>query len=190
MSELSPNVQKLLAKNKVFTSTFQPVPSIADYGEMLAANPDMPRICIITCCDGRVIPEWIFGLATGEAIVMRTAGGSIEPALAGMLAIDSLAPLTDVIIMRHIDCGTAYWTDEGVRKALRERSDRNGMVGRRGESADSMGFCESSGNSGDEELLKKDVEWLRASPIVRQQTKARIVGMIYVTETGEAKVVC
>lgn len=190
MSILSPVVQNLLNKNRAFTETFRPLPTIAEYAAILAERPDTPRICIIACCDPRVIPESIFGLATGEAIVMRTAGGSVEPALAGMLAIDTLAPLTDVIVMRHTDCGTGKWKDEDVRKALRERAGEMKGVGRRGESVNDMEFGESMGDAGDERLLREDVDWLKASPLVREQTKERIVGMLYVTETGEVKVVC
>lgn len=188
----SPLIQSLLAKNRSFVKGFEPPPSIAEYAAILAANPHTPRICIITCCDPRVVPEFIFGLSVGEAIVMRTAGGSIEPALAGLLAIDSLAPLTDVIIMRHTDCGTAKWTDEGVRNALAERSGgaAAGIVGRRGEEVQNMAFCESRGNLGDERLLRDDVRWLKASPLVREQTKRSLVGMIYNTATGEVNVVC
>lgn len=120
---------------------------------------------------------------------MRTAGGSIAPAVAGMLAIDSLAPLTDVVVMRHTDCGTGWWTDEGVKKVLRERSGGKG-TGRMGEKVEEMDFCESHGHEGDERLLRQDVEWLKGSALVREEMKARIVGMMYVTETGEAKVVC
>lgn len=190
----SPVVQDLLAKNHDFIQTFTPLPTIAEYANILANNPLTQRICIITCCDPRVVPEFIFGLGMGGAIVIRTPGGSVEPALAGMLAIDSLAPLTTVIVMRHTDCGTAAWTDEAVREALRERSGGGGghgvVVGRRGESLDDMVFCESKGDSGDERLLREDVEWLKASPLIREQTKRNLVGMIYMTHTGEAKVVC
>ena len=120
---------------------------------------------------------------------MRTAGGSIAPALAGMLAIDSLAPLTDVVVMRHTDCGTGWWSDEGVKKVLMERSGGKG-VGRLREAVEKMDFCESHGSDGDERLLREDVEWLRGSALVREEMKGRVVGMMYITETGEAKVVC
>lgn len=190
-NSLSANIENLLAANHLFaTANFKPPPTVAEYGPLLAANPHLPRICIVTCCDPRVVPEYIFGLSIGDAIVIRIAGGSIEPALASILAIDSIAPLTDVIIMRHTDCGTAYWTDEGVRKALRERANGEKMVGRRGEAVSSMAFCESEGDAGDEQQLRQDIEWLKASPLVRDGTKSKLVGMLYTTHTGRVRVAC
>lgn len=72
---------------------------------------------------------------------------------------------------------------------LTERSDGKGF-GRSGEKVEEMDFCESHGHEGDERLLREDVEWLRGSALVREETKGRIVGMMYVTESGEARVVC
>lgn len=191
-SILRPNVQQLLSNNHSFIQNFKPLPTIAQYAAILAANPDTSRLCIITCCDPRVVPESIFGLNMGEAIVMRTVGGSIEPALAGMLAIDSVGPLTDIVIMRHTDCGTAKWTDEGVKKVLIDRCGDDEVVGRRGENLVAAGFGESVGDQsyGDERLLREDVEWLKASPVIRKEMKGCIVGMMYNTGTGEVKVIC
>ena len=97
--------------------------------------------------------------------------------------------------MRHTDCGTAYWTDEGHRAMLRERvcagadaEREKGLVGRRGEKLEDIGFCESQGNM--EELVKKDIEWLKGSPLIREETRKRIVGAMYHTETGVVDIIC
>lgn len=213
----SPVLESLLIRNLSFSKSFHRQPTLNEQLEAFnatnaASNSSSPRpsttkphTCIITCCDPRVVPEYIFGLSLGEAVVLRTVGGSLAPALGGLLAIDNLPghALTDVIVMRHTDCGTARWTDDGVRAVLRERccssssngargegEDAMGMVGRRGESVMEMGFGESVGEMGDVGLLREDVEWLRKSPLVREAMKRRVVGMLYSVETGEARVVC
>lgn len=192
MTTDSPLIQSLLARNISYARDYNPPPTIAEFAEVLKANPGLPRSCIICCCDPRVIPEYIFDLSMGESIVMRTPGGSVDPALPCLLAIDSVAPITDVIIMRHTDCGTAYWTDDSVLKVLKERSGvtPEAMVGMRGEKVADMTFCGSEGHKGDEQLLRQDIRWLKESPLVRDEMKTRIVGMLYITATGEAKVVC
>jgi carbonic anhydrase len=139
----SPLIQNLLAKNSFYTGDFQPPPTIPEFAEILKANPSLQRSCIICCCDPRVIPEHIFGLSMGEAIVMRTPGGSVDSALPCLLAIDSVAPITGLIIMRHTDCGTAYWTDDSVLKVLEDRSGVApvDMMGMRGDRVTDMTFC-------------------------------------------------
>lgn len=56
---------------------------------------------IVSCADPRVVPESIFGLNVGEAIVIRNAGGNLQQALPELLAIDTVLKLTDVVIIRH-----------------------------------------------------------------------------------------
>lgn len=188
MATISPTVQTLLEKNAHFASAFTPLPNMKQYAARIAADPSTPRICILSCADPRVVPEQIFGLGIGEALVIRTAGGNVQPALSSMLAIDSLFGFTDVIVMRHTDCGTTSWTDEKIRDLLEERSGGRGMEGRRGEKLQDMGFCESVGDM--EQLLKEDVEWLRNSPLVRDEMKKGIVGAMYDVDTGKTSVIC
>lgn len=190
MASLSPDLQRLIDNNEHYQDGFQAPPSIADFRSMLQKNPtlEVPRICIITCCDSRVVPEYIFGLSLGDAIVMRTAGGSVRPAVPALLAIDGMMAIKDIVIMRHTDCGTAYWTDSSVREVLKERCGPAWEVEKN--EVEKMDFCGSNGDRGDEHLLKQDVEWLRNSSLIRDQFKARIVGMIYQTDTGKASVVC
>lgn len=71
---------------------------------------------------------------------------------------------------------------------MEERGGGKILEGRRGESLQDMGFCESVGDM--EQLLKDDVEWLKNSPLISEETKKSIVGAMFVTETGEVKIVC
>ena len=116
-----------------------------------------------------------------------------------MLAIDCVGQISDVVVMRHTDCGTGRWTDEGVRRVLRERVESGekgfgagGAKGRNGEGLEEMRFCESMGSEeeADEEMLRGDVAWLRSSGLVRAEMRGRIVGCVYETGTGGVRVVC
>ena len=188
MASLSPALQNLLTKNESYVTTHVAMPNLDQYKELLNVNPSIPRVCIITCADPRVIPEQIFNLSMGDALVIRVGGGNIQPALPTLLALDTEIGITDVMVMRHTDCGTRRWTDDKVRKALRERSDGQDLVGRRGEKLEDMNFCESVGDM--EELVKGDVEWLKHSPLVTEDTKKSIVGAMYHVDTGKVSVLC
>lgn len=56
---------------------------------------------IVTCADPRCIPENIFQLQTGEAVVMRVAGGNAQYVLNHILSIDSLVNFKEAIIVQH-----------------------------------------------------------------------------------------
>lgn len=55
----------------------------------------------VTCADPRCIPEKIFQLQTGEAVVMRVAGGNAQYVLNHILSIDSLVNFKEAIIVQH-----------------------------------------------------------------------------------------
>ncbi|MDB6142440.1 MAG: carbonic anhydrase [Pseudomonas sp.] len=75
--------------------------------------PSMKTV-IIGCVDPRVDPADIFGLAPGEAAVIRNVGGRINPAtLENMAVVRSVAvaqgkevgPGWNLIVLHHTDCG-------------------------------------------------------------------------------------
>jgi carbonic anhydrase len=72
------------------------------------------KTMIIGCVDPRVDPADIFGLAPGEAVVIRNVGGRITPATLqtmAMLRIVAKASGGDIglgwnlIVLHHTDCG-------------------------------------------------------------------------------------
>ena len=89
---------------------------MSDLLSSLASDPNDPNrslTLIISCADPRVVPESIFGLSVGEAVVMRNAGGDVQKALPDILAVDQLLRLSDVVIVRHTGkyfiLGQATW---------------------------------------------------------------------------------
>ena len=58
---------------------------------------------ILTCADGRVLPEEIFGLKKGEANILRNAGGrAIESDVFRTLGVMStIAPVGTLIVLHH-----------------------------------------------------------------------------------------
>lgn len=84
--------------------------------------PMLPRLrtLVVGCVDPRVDPAHVLGLGTGDAAVIRNVGGRVTPdvlaelALLGRLAsslVGSAAPVIDLIVMQHTDCGITRLQD-------------------------------------------------------------------------------
>ena len=84
--------------------------------------PMLPRLrtLVVGCVDPRVDPAHVLGLETGDAAVIRNVGGRVTPdvlaelALLGRLArslVGSAAPVIDLIVMQHTDCGITRLQD-------------------------------------------------------------------------------
>jgi carbonic anhydrase len=72
------------------------------------------KTTIIGCVDPRVDPVDIFGLAPGEAAVIRNIGGRITPATLQMMVLlrmvakangGEVGPGSNLIVLHHTDCG-------------------------------------------------------------------------------------
>src|SRR5436309_7592487 len=72
------------------------------------------KTMIIGCADPRVDPADIFGLAPGEAVVLRNIGGRITPATLQTMALlrevakasgGDIGPGWNLIVLHHTDCG-------------------------------------------------------------------------------------
>ncbi len=84
--------------------------------------PMLPRMrtLVLGCVDPRVDPAHVLGLEVGDAAVIRNVGGRATPgvitelALLGRLAqtlVGESAPVIDLIILQHSDCGITRLQD-------------------------------------------------------------------------------
>jgi carbonic anhydrase len=118
-----PNFDELLRNNVSFagTSAKDRVPEI----------PFIPnkQVYILTCIDPRVDPAQVFGLQLGDAIVARTVGGRVTPAVIQDLAWISYLHETktpdadwfDLAVMHHTDCGSGLFADDDLRHGFAAR---------------------------------------------------------------------
>ena len=96
--------------------------------------PEIPfipnkQVYILTCIDPRVDPAQVFGLDLGDAIVARTVGGRVTPAVIQDLAWicylhEMKTPNADwfeLAVMHHTDCGSGFFADEGLRHGFAAR---------------------------------------------------------------------
>ena len=117
MSDLS----QLLEGNQRFAAHF------AD-GEV----PIRPRLStvVLTCLDARVDPAHLLDLQLGDALVIRNAGGRINPGVLSDLAVLGLlfaalpgdkAMTPELVILHHTDCGMSRFAEPAAQQALANR---------------------------------------------------------------------
>lgn len=97
----------------------------AQHHEPLAPLPTLNTI-VISCVDARIDPAHILGLAPGEAVVLRNAGGRVTDAvlqdIALLIAMASRAmprpAQPEIVLIHHTDCGVERLRDAAVVQGL------------------------------------------------------------------------
>ena len=117
------NFDELLRRNQAFAQT--------GARDRVPAIPFIPnrQVYILTCIDPRVDPVQLFGLELGDAIVARTVGGRVTPAVLQDLAWISYLHETktpdadwfEFAVMHHTDCGSGFFADDDLRHGFTAR---------------------------------------------------------------------
>lgn len=118
------NIDSLLPRNAAFAES--------DLRYNTPRLPFLPHkeLYVITCIDPRVDPADFLGLEFGEAIVARTVGGRVTPAVIQDVAyigylVETKAPdgpYFEVAIIHHTDCGSGLLADEELRHGFSQRT--------------------------------------------------------------------
>jgi carbonic anhydrase len=75
------------------------------------------HVAIVTCMDSRIDSFRIFGLDSGEAHILRNAGGLVtDDVLRSLVLSQRLLGTREVILMHHTNCGL-HGTDEPALRA-------------------------------------------------------------------------
>jgi carbonic anhydrase len=117
------NLDELLQNNIRFAAT--------GAKERVPEIPFIPnkQVYILTCIDPRVDPAQVFGLELGDAIVARTVGGRVTPAVIQDIAWISYlhemktpdADWFELAVMHHTDCGSGFYADDAFRHGFAAR---------------------------------------------------------------------
>lgn len=163
-------------------STLQEHTSV--YGELEASNrayqdafegataPGRPRrkLAVLTCMDARLQPEAFLGLASGDAHVIRNAGGRVsEDAIRSLVISQQLLGTREIVVIHHTDCGMKTFTNEVFRAQLRDDLGIETEL-------DFLPFTDL------EESVREDVAKLRESPLILPETI--ITGAVYDVANG------
>lgn len=87
------------------------------------AVPPARKVAIVACMDARLTVEQFLGLKTGDAHIIRNAGGIItEDALRSLVISQQLLGTNEVLIINHTDCGMLSFKDDDLRQKLEKET--------------------------------------------------------------------
>lgn len=85
--------------------------------------PPARKLVVLACMDARLTIEKMLGLKTGEAHIIRNAGGiATEDALRSLIISQQLLGTQEVMIINHTDCGMLTFKDEDLRSRLEQQT--------------------------------------------------------------------
>jgi carbonic anhydrase len=164
--------------------TIDPVDAFAD---LFAANaeyasgfalgglvaPPSHHVAVVTCMDARIDPLAIFGLAPGDAHVLRNAGARVtDDVLRSLVKSVNQLEVTRIVVMHHNDCGAAKIRLHDLRAKVTEAT---------GHDPADVDFH----LIGDEDTaLRADVEAVQDCPYL--PVGIQVVGLLYDVTTGVA----
>lgn len=104
---------------------------MSEIDEMVAANQayaakheeasGKPRrgLVVVTCMDARIDPAVMYGLAPGEAHVLRNAGGIVtDDVIRSLVVSQRQLGTTEIALVHHSGCGQTTYTDDDLAAEL------------------------------------------------------------------------
>ena len=110
------NTDQFLEHNKQYASG-QAVHKPAYPGKQ-PINP-AKHVAVVACMDARLDVEDLLGLQTGEAHIIRNAGGVVtEDAIRCLIISHHLLNTNEIILIHHTRCGMLAFTDDLLKAGL------------------------------------------------------------------------
>ena len=159
----APETDRALAENERYAATFD------------RPNLDLPpsrRLAVLACMDARLTVEQVLGLRTGEAHIIRNAGGlATDDAIRSLVISQHLLGTEEVLVIEHTGCGMLTFDDDHVREHIAETT---------GEDVDLPlhAFPDLESN------LRAQVDRIRAHPWIKD---VPVTGVVYEVETGRLR---
>ena len=77
------------------------------------------HVAVVACMDARLDVEDLLGLQTGEAHIIRNAGGVVtEDAIRSLIISHHLLGTNEIILIHHTRCGMLAFTDDLLKAGL------------------------------------------------------------------------
>lgn len=85
--------------------------------------PPGRKLAVVACMDARVTVEELLGLKTGDAHIIRNAGGIVtEDALRSLIISHHLLGTQEFMLIHHTDCGMLTFQDKELRAKLQQQT--------------------------------------------------------------------
>jgi len=105
-------IDETLKANEGYSQTFRS-------GQL--AMPPARKLAVVACMDARLTIEAMLGLKTGDAHIIRNAGGLItEDALRSLIISHYLLGTQEFMIINHTDCGMLTFKDAELQEKLQQ----------------------------------------------------------------------
>lgn len=156
-------IDEVLAANEVYARTHQ--------FKKLTPRPER-KLAVLTCMDTRLSKQTL-GLRTGDAHIIRNAGGIVtEDVLRSLVVSHYLLGTQEFMIINHTDCGLMLTTEQELRTRVQDQA---------GTAAVAPAFFYAFQNV--EENVRHQLEKLDSHPWIPKSVAVR--GFVYDVETGK-----
>jgi len=136
--------------------------------------PPARKLAVVACMDARLTVEQFLGLKTGDAHIIRNAGGLVtEDVLRSLIISSYLLGTRTYYVIQHTDCGMLTFTDEKLREKLKTET---------GHDASHLHFHSFSDV---EKSVKKQLQAIRSNPFLPRDIDVH--GFIYDVRTGKLR---
>jgi carbonic anhydrase len=133
--------------------------------------PPARHVAVLTCMDARLHPARFLGLELGDAHVIRNAGGrASDDAIRSLTISEQLLGTTEVVVIHHTDCGMLTFSNEDLRKKLKQELNADA------EHIDFLPFKDL------EKSVRDDVATIKNSPFIPKNIE--VSGFIYDVRSG------
>ena len=137
--------------------------------------PPARKLAVLACMDARLSVEQLLGLKTGDAHVIRNAGGiATDDALRSLILSHHLLGTEEFIIINHTDCGMLKFKDAALRAQLQEKT---GAIASEPKHFYAFGDLE--------ENVRRQIQRVEDHPWIPKEIAVR--GFIYDVKTGRLR---
>jgi len=147
-----------------------------DYAEVFDRSelviPPAKKLAIVACMDARLTVEEFLGLRTGDAHIIRNAGGIVtEDAVRSLIISHELLGTREFLVINHTDCGMLTFKDKDLQDKLTKKTGVN---------AAKVNF-HAFGDL--EENVRTQVERIRTNPFLPKDIP--VTGFVYDVRSGK-----
>ena len=159
----APETERALAENARYAASFD-----RPHLEL----PPSRKLAVLACMDARLTVEDVLGLRTGEAHIIRNAGGlATDDAIRSLVISQHLLGTEEILVIEHTGCGMLTFEDGPVQDSIAAAT---------GERVDLPlhAFPDLETN------LTEQVARIRAHPWIKD---VPVTGVVYEVETGRLR---
>ena len=134
--------------------------------------PPGRKLAVVACMDARLTVEEVLGLKTGDAHIIRNAGGIVtEDTIRSLIISHHLLGTQEFLLIHHTDCGMLTFKDEELRAKLQQQTGTATVAPVHFHSFSDL-----------EEDLQQQIQKLKSHPWIPEHIPVR--GFIFDVKTG------